>query len=63
MKYVDVCIGNEEDAKLCLGFTPSSDVDNGKTDASGYYQIFKEMKDTFVKPYPMPKNSKLKNRQ
>ena len=47
MKYVDVCIGNEEDAKLCLGFTPSSDVDNGKTDASGYYQIFKEMKDMF----------------
>ena len=20
MKYVDVCIGNEEDAELCLGF-------------------------------------------
>ena len=26
MKYVDVCIGNEEDAELCLGFKPDSDV-------------------------------------
>ena len=26
MKYVDVCIGNEEDAELCLGFKPDADV-------------------------------------
>ena len=25
MKYVDVCIGNEEDAELCLGFKPDAD--------------------------------------
>ena len=29
MKYVDVCIGNEEDAELCLGFKPDADVEGG----------------------------------
>lgn len=47
MQYVDVCIGNEEDAKLCLGFEPKANVEEGKTDASGYYEIFKQMKDEF----------------
>lgn len=47
MKYVDVCIGNEEDAQLCLGFKPEADVEGGKTDAEGYYGIFKGMKETF----------------
>lgn len=47
MKYVDVCIGNEEDAELCLGFKPESDVEAGETDASGYKNIFKEMMDEF----------------
>lgn len=47
MEYVDVCIGNEEDAKLCLGFTPKADIEKGDTSASGYYEIFKEMKDAF----------------
>ena len=47
MQYVDVCIGNEEDAKLCLGFEPDSDVENGKTDASGYYSIFQKMQKEF----------------
>lgn len=45
MKYVDVCIGNEEDAQLCLGFKPDADVENGRTDASGYEKIFRQMKD------------------
>ena len=27
MQYVDVCIGNEEDAELCLGFKPDADVE------------------------------------
>ena len=35
MQYVDVCIGNEEDAELCLGFKPDADVEGGVTDASG----------------------------
>lgn len=43
MKYVDVCIGNEEDAELCLGFKPDADVAGGKTDAEGYKSIFKAM--------------------
>lgn len=47
MKYVDVCIGNEEDAHLCLGFKPEADVEGGKTDASGYYNIFKGMMKEF----------------
>lgn len=47
MKYVDVCIGNEEDAQLCLGFKPDADVEGGKTDAEGYYGIFKGMMETF----------------
>lgn len=48
MQYVDVCIGNEEDASLSLGFTPKGlDVESGKLDVSGYEQIFKEMKEEF----------------
>ncbi len=48
MQYVDVCIGNEEDAELVLGFKPShTDVTSGKLNADGYKQIFKEMKEQF----------------
>ncbi len=43
MKYVDVCIGNEEDAELCLGFKPEADVEGGRTDAEGYKGIFMAM--------------------
>ena len=47
MQYVDVCIGNEEDAQLCLGFKPNANVDKGDTDAKGYYGIFKQMQQEF----------------
>lgn len=47
MKYVDVCIGNEEDAELCLGFKPDADVEGGKTDAEGYKTIFTQMAKEF----------------
>lgn len=47
MQYVDVCIGNEEDAELCLGFKPEADVEGGKTDAEGYKGIFKAMAEEF----------------
>ena len=47
MQYVDVCIGNEEDAELCLGFKPDADVEGGQTDASGYEGIFCQMKAQF----------------
>lgn len=43
MKYVDVCIGNEEDAQLCLGFHPEADVEGGDTAAEGYKGIFAAM--------------------
>lgn len=47
MKYVDVCIGNEEDAELCLGFKPDADVESGETNAEGYKNIFREMAKEF----------------
>ena len=47
MQYVDVCIGNEEDAQLCLGFKPDSDVEGGNTDADGYKGIFEQMRREF----------------
>lgn len=47
MQYVDVCIGNEEDAMLCLGFKPDADIEGGKTDAAGYHKIFEQMAKTF----------------
>ena len=47
MQYVDVCIGNEEDAELCLGFKPDADVEAGVTDAAGYEGIFKAMAQEF----------------
>ena len=43
MQYVDVCIGNEEDAELCLGFKPDANVEAGLTDAEGYKGIFRKM--------------------
>ena len=47
MQYVDVCIGNEEDAELCLGFKPDADVEGGNTEAEGYKGIFKGMMEAF----------------
>ncbi len=48
MQYVDVCIGNEEDADLTLGFKPKgTNVTSGHLDASAYKDIFKEMAGTF----------------
>ena len=47
MEYVDVCIGNEEDAELCLGFKPDADVESGNTDAEGYKGIFEAMMNEF----------------
>jgi 2-dehydro-3-deoxygluconokinase len=43
MQYVDVCIGNEEDAELCLGFKPEANVEAGQTGAEGYKGIFQAM--------------------
>ena len=47
MKYVDICIGNEEDFEACLGYKPEGDILKGKTDASGYKSIFEQLKKDF----------------
>lgn len=48
MQYVDVCIGNEEDAEMCLGFKAGkTDVTNADLEVSGYEGIFKQMKEKF----------------
>ena len=48
MQYVDVCIGNEEDAQLVLGFKPeNTDVTKGELNLAGYKSIFEQMVDKF----------------
>jgi 2-dehydro-3-deoxygluconokinase len=48
MQYVDVCIGNEEDAEISLGFKPKgTDVFKGELNIDGYKDIFEQMKDKF----------------
>ncbi len=44
MQYVDVCIGNEEDAEKVLGFKPGeTDVTSGDLKLDGYKSIFEQM--------------------
>ena len=48
MQYVDVCIGNEEDAEKVLGFKPgNTDVTSGELELAGYVDIFNQMADKF----------------
>ncbi|PJJ28561.1 sugar kinase [Lacrimispora celerecrescens] len=48
MQYVDVCIGNEEDAEKVLGFKPgNTDVTSGELELQGYVDIFNQMVDKF----------------
>ena len=48
MQYVDVCIGNEEDAEKVLGFKPGeTDVTSGDLELAGYESIFKQMVEKF----------------
>ena len=43
MQYVDVCIGNEEDAELVLGYKPgNTDVTSGELELAGYKSIFEQ---------------------
>ena len=47
-EYVDVCIGNEEDADLCLGFKAGeTDVTKGELHLEGYKDVFQQMKARF----------------
>ncbi|MDD4112228.1 MAG: sugar kinase, partial [Herbinix sp.] len=44
MQYVDVCIGNEEDAEKVLGFKPGkTDVTSGELELAGYKDIATQM--------------------
>ena len=48
MQYVDVCIGNEEDADKVLGFkAENTDVTKGELNLKGYEEVFNKMVDTF----------------
>lgn len=47
-KYVDVCIGNEEDADTTLGFkAKGTDVTKGELNLDGYKDVFHQMKEKF----------------
>jgi 2-dehydro-3-deoxygluconokinase len=47
-EYVDVCIGNEEDADLCLGFkAANTDVTKGELNLDGFKDVFTQMKAKF----------------
>ncbi|MEZ4906469.1 MAG: sugar kinase [Saprospiraceae bacterium] len=47
-EYVDVCIGNEEDAETTLGFKAEhTNITKGVLDLSGYKDVFKQMKEKF----------------
>lgn len=48
MKYVDLCIANEEDAEKVLGIKAAdTDVDNGKLSYEGYKQVASEICERF----------------
>lgn len=47
-RYVDVCIGNEEDADTTLGFTSKgTDITKGELNLDGYKDVFRQMKEKF----------------
>ncbi|MDR3021398.1 MAG: sugar kinase [Clostridiales bacterium] len=48
MKYVDVCIGNEEDADKCLGFKAGkTDVKGGHLEVEAFKSVCKKLVDKF----------------
>lgn len=47
-QYVDVCIGNEEDAETTLGFkSAGTDITKGELNLDGYKSVFQQMKEKF----------------
>src|SRR5260221_1038071 len=47
-QYVDVCIGNEEDADTTLGFkAKDTDVTEGELNLEGFKDVFRQMKEKF----------------
>ena len=52
MKYVDVIIGNEEDAEKVLGMKPgNTDVTGGNLELAGYKSIFEQMAEQYGAKY------------
>ena len=52
MEYVDVCIGNEEDAEMMLGFkAQGSDVQKGTLDIDGYKRSLADLQQKFAFKY------------
>jgi len=48
VKYVDVCIGNEEDAEKVFGIKAgSSEIASGKLDKEGYKEVARQLKERF----------------
>ncbi|HEY0433637.1 MAG TPA: sugar kinase [Chitinophagaceae bacterium] len=51
-RYVDVCIGNEEDTEMTLGLkAEGTDVSKGELNLEGYEQVFRQMVDKFQFKY------------
>jgi 2-dehydro-3-deoxygluconokinase len=51
-QYVDVCIGNEEDAETTLGFSgKGTDVIKGELNLDGYKDVFLQMREKFKFKY------------
>lgn len=45
MQYVDVCIGNEEDAEIVFGIKAgATDVTKGQLDTDGYKRAFRPLR-------------------
>ncbi len=48
MKKVDVCIGNEEDAEMCLGLKPEgTDVAGSQLNLDGYRKVFERIRELY----------------
>lgn len=48
MPYVDICVGNEEDAYNTFGLKPQgTDVDRGEIDSAGYREVAERLMDKF----------------
>jgi len=48
MKYVDVCIANEEDAEKSLGLkAEKTNIEAGHLDEQGYFNVAKKLKETY----------------
>ena len=48
MKYVDICIANEEDAEKSLGLkAEKTNIESGHLDEQGYFNVAKKLKDTY----------------